>query len=71
MIETVGIRFKEGGKIYDFDADGKQFNKVYKGMSCFKIIYKRKKDRLLTVFLISGVRYGIRTHGLQGHNLAL
>ena len=21
MIETVGIRFKEGGKIYDFDAD--------------------------------------------------
>ena len=27
MIETVGIRFKEGGKIYDFDADGKQFNK--------------------------------------------
>ena len=27
MIETVGIRFKEGGKIYDFDADGKKFNK--------------------------------------------
>ncbi len=27
MIETVGIRFKEGGKIYDFDADGKNFNK--------------------------------------------
>ena len=27
MIESVGIRFKEGGKIYDFDADGKKFNK--------------------------------------------
>ncbi len=27
MIETVGIRFKEGGKIYDFDADGKKFEK--------------------------------------------
>ena len=27
MIESVGIRFKEGGKIYDFDADGKTFNK--------------------------------------------
>ena len=27
MIETVGIRFKEGGKIYDFDADGMKFNK--------------------------------------------
>ena len=26
MIETVGIRFKDGGKIYDFDADGKQIN---------------------------------------------
>ena len=27
MIDSVGIRFKEGGKIYDFDADGKIFNK--------------------------------------------
>ena len=27
MIDSVGIRFKEGGKIYDFDADGKKFNK--------------------------------------------
>ncbi len=27
MIDSVGIRFKEGGKIYDFDADGKTFNK--------------------------------------------
>lgn len=27
MIETVGIRFKSGGKVYDFDADGNQFNK--------------------------------------------
>lgn len=27
MIETVGIRFKEGGKVYDFDADGHKFNK--------------------------------------------
>ena len=27
MIETVGIRFKDAGKIYDFDADGKKFNK--------------------------------------------
>ena len=41
MIETVGIRFKEGGKIYDFDADGKQFNKgdyaiveTVRGMEC-------------------------------------
>ena len=41
MIETVGIRFKEGGKIYDFDADGKVFNKgdyavveTVRGMEC-------------------------------------
>ena len=41
MIETVGIRFKEGGKIYDFDADGKNFNKgdyaiveTVRGMEC-------------------------------------
>lgn len=41
MIEIVGIRFKEGGKIYDFDADGKQFNKgdyaiveTVRGMEC-------------------------------------
>ena len=41
MIETVGIRFKEGGKIYDFDADGKKFNKgdyaiveTVRGMEC-------------------------------------
>lgn len=27
MIETVGIRFKKGGKVYDFDADGNTFNK--------------------------------------------
>lgn len=27
MIETIGIRFKEGGKIYDFDADGMKFEK--------------------------------------------
>ena len=27
MIETVGIRFKNGGKVYDFDADGIKFNK--------------------------------------------
>ncbi len=27
MIETVGIRFKDGGKVYDFDADGNNFNK--------------------------------------------
>lgn len=41
MIETVGIRFKEGGKIYDFDADGMKFNKgdyaiveTVRGMEC-------------------------------------
>ncbi len=41
MVETVGIRFKEGGKIYDFDADGKNFNKgdyaiveTVRGMEC-------------------------------------
>jgi cell fate regulator YaaT (PSP1 superfamily) len=41
MIETVGIRFKEAGKIYDFDADGKEFNKgdyaiveTVRGMEC-------------------------------------
>ncbi len=41
MVETVGIRFKEGGKIYDFDADGKKFNKgdyaiveTVRGMEC-------------------------------------
>ena len=41
MIETVGIRFKDGGKIYDFDADGKVFNKgeyaiveTVRGMEC-------------------------------------
>ena len=41
MIETVGIRFKDGGKIYDFDADGKQFTKgdyaiveTVRGMEC-------------------------------------
>lgn len=41
MIETVGIRFKDGGKIYDFDADGINFNKgdyaiveTVRGMEC-------------------------------------
>lgn len=41
MIETVGIRFKDGGKIYDFDADGKKFDKgdyaiveTVRGMEC-------------------------------------
>ena len=41
MIETVGIRFKDAGKIYDFDADGKKFNKgdyaiveTVRGMEC-------------------------------------
>ena len=41
MIETVGIRFKDGGKIYDFDADGKKFEKgdyaiveTVRGMEC-------------------------------------
>ena len=41
MVETVGIRFKDGGKIYDFDADGKKFNKgdyaiveTVRGMEC-------------------------------------
>ncbi len=41
MIETVGIRFKDGGKIYDFDADGKNFSKgdyavveTVRGMEC-------------------------------------
>ena len=41
MIETVGIRFKDGGKIYDFDADGKNFEKgdyaiveTVRGMEC-------------------------------------
>ena len=41
MIQTVGIRFKEAGKIYDFDADGKKFNKgdyaiveTVRGMEC-------------------------------------
>ena len=41
MIETVGIRFKDGGKIYDFDAEGKVFNKgeyaiveTVRGMEC-------------------------------------
>ena len=44
MIETVGIRFKDGGKIYDFDADGKVFNKgeyaiveTVRGMECGKV----------------------------------
>ena len=27
MTETVGIRFKTGGKVYDFDANGNKFNK--------------------------------------------
>ncbi len=41
MIETVGIRFKDGGKIYDFDANGMKFNKgdfaiveTVRGMEC-------------------------------------
>ncbi len=41
MIETVGIRFKDGGKIYDFDADSIKFNKgdyavveTVRGMEC-------------------------------------
>lgn len=41
MIETVGIRFKDCGKIYDFDADGMKFNKgdyaiveTVRGMEC-------------------------------------
>ena len=41
MIETVGIRFKDGGKVYDFDADGNKFNKgdyavveTVRGMEC-------------------------------------
>ena len=41
MVETVGIRFKDGGKIYDFDADGKKFEKgdyaiveTVRGMEC-------------------------------------
>lgn len=41
MVETVGIRFKDAGKIYDFDADGKKFNKgdyaiveTVRGMEC-------------------------------------
>ena len=44
MIETVGIRFKEGGKIYDFDADGMNFNKgdyamveTVRGIECGKV----------------------------------
>lgn len=44
MIETVGIRFKEGGKIYDFDADGMKFNKgdyamveTVRGIECGKV----------------------------------
>ncbi len=27
MVEVIGIRFKDGGKIYDFDANGHTFNK--------------------------------------------
>ncbi len=41
MIETVGIRFKDGGKVYDFDADGIEFSKgdfavveTVRGMEC-------------------------------------
>ena len=44
MIETVGIRFKDGGKIYDFDADGMKFNKddyamveTVRGIECGKV----------------------------------
>ena len=44
MIEIVGIRFKEGGKIYDFDADGMKFNKddyamveTVRGIECGKV----------------------------------
>ena len=44
MIETGGIRFKEGGKIYDFDADGMKFNKddyamveTVRGIECGKV----------------------------------
>ncbi len=44
MIETVGIRFKEGGKIYDFDANGMKFNKgdyamveTVRGIECGKV----------------------------------
>ena len=44
MIETVGIRFKDGGKIYDFDADGIKFNKgdfamveTVRGIECGKV----------------------------------
>lgn len=44
MIETVGIRFKDGGKVYDFDADGIQFKKggyavveTVRGMECGEV----------------------------------
>ncbi len=44
MIETVGIRFKDGGKIYDFDAAGMKFNKddyamveTVRGIECGKV----------------------------------
>ncbi len=54
MIETVGIRFKDGGKIYDFDADGMKFNKgdyamveTVRGIECGKVAkanYGRSED---------------------------
>ena len=33
--------------------------------------FKKKKNRPDLGRFISGVKYGIRTHDLQGHNLAL
>lgn len=50
MIETVGIRFKDGGKIYDFDADGIEFKKgdyavveTVRGMECGLVARENRK----------------------------
>ena len=50
MIETVGIRFKDGGKIYDFDADGMKFNKddyamveTVRGIECGRVAKENHK----------------------------
>ncbi len=56
MIEIVGIRFKEGGKIYDFDADGMKFN----------------KDDYAMVETVRGIECGIvakANHGVSEDNI--
>lgn len=50
MIETIGIRFKKGGKVYDFDADGHIFSKgdyavveTVRGVECGIVAKENRK----------------------------